>query len=153
MFLNIEGPLLSNAAQCKPIIDSLPDYFGTPEITNYLLEDIESLPMFIASEDNEQVGFLSIKSINRFTAEIFLMAVRSDRLRNSVGKVLITTAEEFLKKQGIEYLEVKTLGPKNPDANFKRARAFYLKMGFRPLDELPKFWDDDNSILAMVKKL
>ena len=36
---------------------------------------------------------------------------------------------------------------------YAQTRAFYLAMGFRPLEELRKLWDEANPCLIMVKRL
>jgi len=53
---------------------------------------------------------------------------------------------------GVEYLQVKTLGPSRPDDNYAATRAFYESVGFRPLEET-SLWGDVNPCLFMVKKL
>jgi hypothetical protein len=58
-----------------------------------------------------------------------------------------------LRGQGVEYLQVKTLSDAHPDAGYARTRAFYQAMGFRPLQELPELWGEENPCLQMVKGL
>ena len=58
-----------------------------------------------------------------------------------------------MKTSSVEYLQVKTLGPSHPDENYASTRAFYLAMGFRPLEEFKHIWDEHNPCLIMVKKL
>jgi ribosomal protein S18 acetylase RimI-like enzyme len=50
-------------------------------------------------------------------------------------------------------MQVKTLGPSNPDPGYARTRAFYEALGFRPLEELKQIWDEQNPCLIMVKQL
>jgi GNAT superfamily N-acetyltransferase len=73
--------------------------------------------------------------------------------RQGVGRSLILRAEDWLLDQGVEYLQVKTLGPSRPDPGYEITRAFYLSLEFEPLEEMNKIWDENNPCLVMVKKL
>ena len=37
-------------------------------------------------------------------------------------------------------LEVKTLGPSDPDGGYRRTRLFYQGMGFEPVEEIAGLW-------------
>jgi hypothetical protein len=65
----------------------------------------------------------------------------------------VKKAEAWLRQRGVEYLQVKTLGPSHPDEGYARTRAFYFALGFRPLEEFEQLWDADNPCLLMVKSL
>ena len=65
----------------------------------------------------------------------------------------MSQAQEWLKGEGFEYLQVKTLGPSHSDANYASTRAFYLAVGFRPLEEFRQLWNEQNPCLVMVKRL
>ena len=58
-----------------------------------------------------------------------------------------------LQGQGIEYLQVKTLSDTHPDAAYARTRAFYMAVGFRPLEEFKTLWNEENPCLLMVKSV
>ena len=60
--------------------------------------------------------------------------------------------EAYLRDRGVEYLQVKTLGPSRPDAGYERTRGFYEARGFVPLEELHDLWDA-NPCLLLVKRL
>lgn len=60
--------------------------------------------------------------------------------------------ESDLIADGVEMLQVKTLGPSQPDASYDRTRQFYSHMGFRPLEEIHGLWPG-NPCLVMVKVL
>lgn len=99
------------------------------------------------------VGFLSLKQHNPYAAEIYVMGVITDAHRQGIGKALVEEAEKWLLTQGVEYLQVKTLGPSHSDPGYARTRAFYLALGFRPLEELSQIWDEHNPCLILVKRL
>lgn len=98
-------------------------------------------------------GFLSLKRHTPHAAEVYVMGVRREYHRTGVGRRLVQTAEAWLRRQGVEYLQVKTLGPSRDDENYARTRAFYQALGFRPLEELTQVWDAQNPCLIMIKRL
>ena len=58
----------------------------------------------------------------------------------------------YLRARGVEYLQVKTLGPSDPDEGYARTRAFYEARGFVALEEIHGLWEH-NPCLLMVKRL
>jgi GNAT superfamily N-acetyltransferase len=153
MSLNIEGPCLGKAAICEPILRALPAWFGIEEAIVHYAGEIDRLPTFLAGNADRIVGFVSLKQHNPSSAEVYVMAVRSEVHRQGVGRALIDRAKEWLKGHGVEYVQVKTLGPSHGDAGYAKTRAFYAAVGFRPLEELTELWDERNPCLIMVQKL
>ena len=80
------------------------------------------------------------------------MAVAPAMHRRGIGQALVETLEADLITDGVELLQVKTLGPSLPDAGSTKTRRFYLHMGFRPLEEIRGLWPG-NPCLIMVKVL
>ena len=80
------------------------------------------------------------------------MAVRPDRHRQGVGRALVEALQADLAADGVEFLQVKTLGPARPNAEYAATRSFYEAMGFRPLEEIHDLWPG-NPCLIMVKAL
>ena len=147
----IIGPLLEQTAACAPILRSLPDWFGIETALMGYEAAINKLPTFLAKSGGQVLGFLSLKQHNPFAAEIYVMGVLSTFHRSGIGRALIENAECYAIAQQIEYLQVKTLGPSIADANYAQTRAFYVAMGFRPLEEFSQIWDENNPCLVMVK--
>jgi len=149
----IDGPVSGAAAVCEPILRALPDWFGIEAaLVNYLVE-IDTLPTFLARRADQILGFITLKQHNPFSAEIFVMGCAPQHHRQGIGRALLRQAEAWLAGQGVEYLQVKTLGPSHPDEGYAHTRAFYTAMGFVPLEELPQIWDAANPCLIMVKRL
>jgi len=153
MSFSIEGPYLGKAAVCEPILRSLPDWFGIEEAIVYYVTGIERLPTFLASNSDGVVGFVSLKQHYPPSAEVYVIAVRQEVHRQGAGRALVERAQEWLRGQGVEYLQVKTLGPSHSDAGYAKTRAFYAAVGFRPLEELTELWDERNPCLIMVQRL
>jgi len=141
-----------DADTCESIMRSLPDWFGIETSIIQYRSDLGHLETFVVQIGGRVVGFLTIKLHNAHTAEIHVMALAQEFHRHGVGRAMIQHAEELLRTRGIEYLEVKTLGPSKPDAHYERTRAFYTAMGFRPVEE-NSLWGEANPCLIMIKHL
>jgi ribosomal protein S18 acetylase RimI-like enzyme len=153
MEFNLEGPLLGQSNLCEPILRLLPEWFGIEAaILNYEKE-IDGLPTFLAKSGEQVLGFLSVKQHYPESAEVYVMGVRPEARHGGIGRALMQEVESYLKSRGVEYLQVKTLGPANPDPAYAQTRAFYLAVGFRPLEEFDQIWDEHNPCLILVKRL
>jgi ribosomal protein S18 acetylase RimI-like enzyme len=117
------------------------------------VRDLESLPAFVAIGQGRVVGFLALRHHNPLASEVHVLAVRRERHRSGIGRALVRHAEDELIRSGVRLLQVKTLGPSNPDPGYKETRAFYSALGFIPLEETKTFWGEDNPCLIMVKPL
>ena len=149
----IEGPRLNASAECAPILHDLPDWFGIPEAVAHYIERIEQLPTFLARAGDATVGFMTVLRHQSVAAELYVLAVRPEWHRQGVGRALLAAVEAWLRAQGVEYLQVKTLGPSHPDESYALTRAFYEAQGFRALEELTQLWGESNPCLIMVKKI
>ena len=149
----IQGPFRGQAALCEPILRSLPQWFGIEAATAQYVRDIEAMPTLVALAGRRAVGFVTIKQHNEYSAEIHVIGVHPELHRRGIGRVLVARAEEYLRQRGVEYLQVKTLSASRPDEHYERTRRFYLAMGFRPLEEFKKLWDEANPCLQMIKRL
>jgi GNAT superfamily N-acetyltransferase len=150
----VVGPVFGSAATCEPILRSLPDWFGIEEAISHYVAEIEALPTFLSLDADERAaGFLSLKQHHPRAAELYVMGVRREWHGRGMGRALLARAQAYLSDQGVEYLQVKTLGPSHPDKNYARTRGFYEAMGFRPLAEMTGVWDEHNPCLLMIKRL
>lgn len=153
MNFKIEGPYFERANICIPIIRSLPEWFGIESAIIHYSTEINILPTFLAFEANHVIGFLSIKQHTSYSAEVYVMAVLPEAHHKGVGRSLVSHAQEWLKDKRVQYLQVKTLGPSDPDESYAKTRLFYEAVGFVPLEEFKQIWDEENPCLIMVKKL
>jgi GNAT superfamily N-acetyltransferase len=151
MSFTIQGPLPGQSSACTPILHALPDWFGIEAAVLRYAAEIDHLPTFVARAPEGMMGFLTLKQHNPYAAEIYVMGVLPRVHRAGVGRALVEAAETWLREQGVEYLQVKTLGPSNPDPGYAATRAFYL--AFRPLEEFSRIWNEDNPCLVLVKRL
>jgi GNAT superfamily N-acetyltransferase len=133
---------------CESILRELPDWFGIEEATAAYIRDVAELPTFAVEDD----GFLSVKLHTPRAAELYVMGVRPGRHRQGLGTALLEAAEDYLHARGVEFLQVKTLGPSRPDGGYERTRRFYEARGFVALEEIHGLWEQ-NPCLLMVKRL
>jgi GNAT superfamily N-acetyltransferase len=78
--------------------------------------------------------------------------VLPEQHQRGVGSALLAAAEAALRQGGIEYLQVKTLGPSRESEGYAATRRFYEARGFVPIEEFPDLWPG-NPCLLLVKKL
>lgn len=143
----------TDVAACEAILRALPGWFGIePSIVQYV-RDVQQMETIIAEgPDGGVSGFLTLKVHNAWTAEIQVMAVRPGEQRSGFGRALVERAVEMLRARGFEYLQVKTLGPSRPCAEYELTRDFYAAVRFRPLEE-NQLWGEVNPCLILVRHL
>jgi GNAT superfamily N-acetyltransferase len=138
---------------CRAILDQLPSWFGIPEANDDYVATADTHPGVIAAVDGVDVGITTIRRHFATAAEVHLMAVAPDHHRHGVGRAMLRHVEERLRRDGVEYLQVKTLSPSRPDEGYAKTRRFWLACGFVPLEELPTLWGPANPALQLVKAL
>ena len=143
------------------LLRSLPDWFGIESSIVEYVAKAHELPTYLAwpaggsaprVTSSRPVGVLLAARHFPESAEIYLMAVEPDMHRRGIGSALIEALEADLVADGVDLLQVKTLGPSQADASYDRTRRFYSRMGFRPLEEIHDLWPG-NPCLIMIKVL
>lgn len=138
---------------CRGLLKKLPDWFGIESAIENYAGDTERYATYGAYDpENQLVGFVTLRPNNQYTNEVYVMAVDPIFHGRGVGRLLVQCAIARSRKENFELLEVKTLGASKPDPFYDRTRAFYLRMGFRPVEELLGVWDQ-NPCLVMVMPL
>jgi ribosomal protein S18 acetylase RimI-like enzyme len=141
------------ARVAEAVMRALPEWFGLEESLLEYVEAARTLPTLIASEATRDVGFLTIKQHTAGSAEIVAMGVLPDRHHRGVGRELLEAAAAQVTANETRLLQVKTLGPSDPDVYYARTRSFYEALGFIGLEETTAFWGEANPCLIMVKAL
>jgi len=143
----------TDAEACDAIVLTLPYHFGNERGRAECARAVRSQKGLVAVEGGEVVGFLTLERHDPRSAEISWMAVRADRRRRGIGRLLIERAVDDLVGNGVELLSVLTLAESEPEEretdNYADTQAFYLALGFVPLRELAvEEWDDRAVILV-----
>jgi GNAT superfamily N-acetyltransferase len=148
-------------ATVERLLRKLPTWFGIESSVLEYIESARRLPAYLAwphgpAPAGHPPGLAAgvLLAVRHFpcSAEIYLMAVDPDVHRQGAGRALVTALESDLSADGVEFLQVKTLGPTHPDPGYVRTRRFYASMGFQPLEEITGLWPD-NPCLIMIKTL
>jgi ribosomal protein S18 acetylase RimI-like enzyme len=136
----------------RRILSSLPEWFGIADANEEYFKAASVLPSYLAVINDAVVGvLLTTRHFDR-SAEIFLIAVDAAQRHRGVGTALLDAAQAGLRAEGVQWLQVKTLGPSRPSDHYAQTRRFYERHGFAPLEELHNLWDE-NPCLLMVKTL
>jgi len=156
--VTLEGVITVEVGRCDPhavarLLDGLEDWFGLEEPNAAYVEAARTMPTVLALADGVVVGVLLWRQHFAASAEVHLMAVDPAHHRRGIGTLLLARAEDELRAFGVRYLQVKTLGPSDPDPAYAKTRLFYAARGFVELEELFDVWPEDNPMLILVKSL
>ena len=138
---------------CKKVLSDLPLWFGIPESNDEYCEKVKYYRMIAILNDNEEVGFVSIKENTSKVNELYVLGLVRSQHRKGIGTRVLKYIENDLINRGVEYLEVKTLDESRESEEYKCTRLFYEKNGFVKLDVLFNEWGKGNPCLKMIKKL
>jgi GNAT superfamily N-acetyltransferase len=143
------------------LLRSLPDWFGIESSIVDYVASAAKLPTYLAwpardqdapGAEDQAVGALLATRHFPAAAEIYLMAVDPAVHRRGVGRAMVEALERDLARDSVRLLQVKTLGPSDPDEGYQKTRLFYQAMGFEPLEEITGLWPGNPSLI-MVKAL
>src|SRR5579871_6589417 len=96
-------------AICAELLATLPNWFGMAEANEGYRRAADRSPTLVAEDGGRAVGFLTVVHHSAHAAELHVMAVRPELHRNGIGRMLVAAAEDRLRSEGVEYLQVKTL--------------------------------------------
>lgn len=134
------------------ILATLPEWFGIPEANQGYVDDAGRLPSYLALDGDQVVGVALLAEHFPLARELHLLAVRRDRHRQGIGRLLVEAVGADLRSGGVRLLEVHTVGPSHESAEYAQTREFYLALGFVALNELQRI-DWSGPTLILVKPL
>jgi ribosomal protein S18 acetylase RimI-like enzyme len=140
-------------ATCAELLATVPHWFGVAEANEEYRRVADRCPTVVAVDGEQAVGFLTLVRHSPHAAELHVMAVRPELHRHGIGRLLVSEAEDRLRSQGVEYLQVKTLSASADDQPYLGTLAFYAALGFRVLEEMPSLWGPTNPAVMLVKRL
>ena len=138
---------------CAELLAAVPHWFGIAEANEEYRRVADRFPTLVAVDNGQAIGFVTVVRHSPHAAELHVMAVRPGLHRNGIGRALVDAAEDRLRSEGVEYLNVKTLSASAGDRPYLRTLAFYTALGFRVLEEMPSLWDADNPAVVLIKRL
>lgn len=154
--IHIHSAALGLSEAVEPILRALPQWFGIEEATQMYIRDAGLNPTLLAVDPERgdlPIGFLTLWMHSPTAAEIYVMAVLPEYHRRGAGRLLQSAAEDYLRREGVRFLQVKTLSDKHPDEGYRKTRAFYFAMGFTLLEEFPDLWGEHNPCWQLIKVL
>ena len=151
--MNILGPQLERTSECEAVLRTLPGWFGIERALLMYVEDTAKLPTFAIEQDGRVIGFLTLLEHFPTAWEVHCMAIEAHARGRGLGSQLITHSEEWLRKRGVEFLQVKTVAASSKSTNYAQTRQFYEARGFVPVEIFPELWDPWNPALQCIKRL
>jgi ribosomal protein S18 acetylase RimI-like enzyme len=140
-------------ATSAELLATVPHWFGLAASNEQYRGVADRNPTVVVVDGGEAAGFLTIVRHSPHAAEMHVMAVRLERHRLGIGRMLVAAAEDRLRSEGVEFLQVKTLSASAGDKPYLGTLAFYTALGFRVLEEMPSLWDAGNPAVLLVKHL
>ena len=152
---------------CEAILRSVPEWFGIEEALVQYVTDSGRYPTWIAWEPvanpgtpahpgcplpERPAGFVTLRVHYPQAAEVHCIAVHRDFHRRGLGRLLMEHAENEARARGVRFLQVKTMGPSKPNAQYAQTRLFYLGIGYVELEEFIGLWNGLPA-LQLVKAL
>ncbi len=139
---------------CESVLRSVPEWFGIEDSTLAYIAAAGQLPTWVAFREGspDAAGFVTIKKHFPAAADVYCMAVHRDHHGKGIGTAMLHHVENALRSKGVQYLQVKTMGPSKPGAEYARTLRFYLRVGFTPLEEVQGLWPG-LPCLILVKRL
>lgn len=135
----------------QEVLLDLPEWFGLPESTKQYIEESKELPLLAAKDDDNIIGFITLKETSKDVCEIHCMGIKKDYHRNGVGKRLQDSFEELARGK-YEYIQVKTVD-EGHYKEYDQTIAFYKSVGFKKMEVFPTLWDEWNPCLILIKKI
>jgi GNAT superfamily N-acetyltransferase len=151
--MQVVGPNLDKSTQCEAVLRSLPGWFGIETSILRYAEETNRLPTFAIEEDSQLVAFITLKKHFAGAWEITCIAVHARSRGRGLGRQLIEFAEQWLRDQNALFLQVKTIAPTKPNAEYAQTRAFYKALGFEPIEVFPELWSPSHPCLQMIKRI
>ena len=139
--------------QVEPILRALPEWFGIEKATLQYIKDADTMPSMLVKNGEHVIGFITIRMHFPESADIHCMGILPAYHRRGIGRQLVNALESHLNKEGVKFLQVKTVSDGNPDEAYAKSREFYLGVGFTPLEVFPNLWDEWNPALLLIKSL
>ena len=133
------------------VLKDLPEWFGIPESTQAYIEGATDLQVWVAYQESDLTGFVSLSYSSEDCAEIDCLGVKKSYQGRKIGSQLLATLESEARKK-VDYLQVKTVA-EGSNKDYDRTNVFYRSLGFKKLEIFPQLWGSQNPCQILIKKL
>jgi len=135
------------------VLRALPEWFGIESSVVDYVNNIVDLPFWAVFDKDIPIGFLALKIHNSLHAEFYVLGILKDYHRQSIGRELFNTVQNYCIDNYYKYISVKTLDSTHSDVNYAKTRKFYEGIGFKPFEVHETLWGKSNPCLVMIKDL
>jgi ribosomal protein S18 acetylase RimI-like enzyme len=152
--VDVRLALPRDAQDCASVLARLPDHFTTNTHVE-AMDAVRTGPAWVAIDGREIVGFVAVGRRYTQSAEITFAAVDLGYQGKGVGSTLVKRALEFLARENVYVVEVKTLDESAGYEPYVATRGFWEKHGFVQIDcivPLPG-WDPGSPCAIYVASL
>ena len=132
-------------------LKDLPEWFGIPESTQAYIEGAKGLQVWVAYQESDLAGFVSLSYSSEDCAEIDCLGVKKAYQGRGIGSQLLAILESEARKK-VDYLQVKTVA-EGSNKDYDRTNDFYRGLGFKKLEIFPQLWNPQNPCQILIKKL
>ena len=133
------------------VLHDLPEWFGIPESTQAYIEGAKDLRVWVAYQESDVVGFISLSYSSEDCAEIDCLGVKKAYQGKGIGSQLLATLESEARKN-VDYLQLKTVA-EGSNKDYDRTNVFYRSLGFKKLEIFPQLWGPQNPCQILIKKI
>ncbi|MGC4190787.1 MAG: GNAT family N-acetyltransferase [Thermomicrobiales bacterium] len=139
---------------CMALAHTLPEWFGNADGLRQMRTSLHTDRGFVIREaDDALIGFVTMTHPFPATWEIAWLAVAPSQHRRGLGRTLIDAVVKQARAEGGCMLVVKTLSAAHPSPEYAATRAFYARLGFLPIAEVPEHWGPENPCLILARPL
>lgn len=136
---------------CREVLTSLPEWAEKAQSIDEHAVSCRMLPMWADHDEGVLRGFISLRETSPYAAEIYVMGVKKEFQRHKIGKAMFTALLNYARRQGYEYLQVKTVR-QGTSAQYDTANTFYQSLGFRELEVLP-LWNESTPCQIYIRNV
>lgn len=151
--MEIIGPRLQRREECEAVLRSLPRWFGIEASLLMYARDSATMPTFAVEREGKIEGFITVRMHFPESWDVHCIAVAAGRRRHGLGRMLLVHAEAWIRGQGGQFLQIKTIAASSPSPEYAETRKFYERMGYTPVEVFPTLWSPKHPALQLIKAL
>lgn len=136
---------------CREVLSVLPGKDGSPNSVEEHAAQCRLMPVWADMDGDIVRGFVALRETSPCAAEIYAMGVKTEYQRHKIGKALFTALLNYARRQGYEYLQVKTVRT-GVSPEYDSANVFYQSLGFRELEVLP-LWGEEKPCQVLIRNV
>ncbi|MBD9060712.1 MAG: N-acetyltransferase [Ruminococcaceae bacterium] len=138
-------------SMCREALGDFPEKLERENGIEDIVAQCRLMPVWADLDGDAVRGVAALRETSPCAAEVFIIAVRKEFQRHKIGKALFTALLNYARRQGYEYLQVKTLRT-GVCPEYDSANVFYQSLGFRELEVLP-IWGEENPCQILIRNV